>query len=132
MTSSTPASARPETGAAMKPLLSVEDLCISAGPRLPLIENLSFVVHRGETLAIVGESGCGKSLTSLAVMGLLPTTLRQHQTGAIRFGDADIARLSESRLSDLRGKDISMIFQDPLGALNPVMTIGTQIAETLR
>ncbi len=125
MTFSTPASARAE------PLLAVEALSVGAGPGMPLIEDLSFSVNPGETLAIVGESGCGKSLTSLAVMGLLPPELRRHQKGAIRFRGRNLPDLPPRQLRALRGNEIAMIFQEPLTALNPVMTVGAQIMEVL-
>ncbi|MGR3375948.1 ABC transporter ATP-binding protein [Salipiger abyssi] len=113
------------------PLLSLEDVRIDLRPGVPLVEALSFDVAPGEALAIVGESGCGKSLTSLAVMGLLPKNLKAGQSGKIVFEGMDLAAASEGKLRGLRGNRLAMIFQDPLSALNPVLSVGAQIAEVL-
>ena len=94
------------------------------------MQNLSYEVRSGEALAIVGESGSGKSVSSLAVMGLLPTTATI--SGGIDFMGQDMFALSDRQLSKLRGDKISMIFQDPLSALTPVYTIGDQIAEAIQ
>lgn len=128
MTSSTRAFASADPA----PLLSVEHLTIRAGAGTTLVEDLSLTVTRGETVALVGESGCGKSLTSMAVIQLLPRNLASNQTGAINFDGHDLTRLSEKQLAKLRGDRLAMIFQEPLTALNPVVTIGRQIAEVLR
>lgn len=128
MTSSTRAFANADNG----PLLAVRDLTIRASKTTTLVENLSFTVNRGETVAIVGESGCGKSLTSLAVIQLLPANLAKGTTGEILFDGTDLAALPAGRKAALRGDRLSMIFQEPLTALNPVMTIGSQICEILR
>ncbi|CAH2604754.1 dipeptide ABC transporter ATP binding subunit DppD [Rhodovastum atsumiense] len=95
------------------------------------VSGLSFQVDAGETVAVVGESGCGKSVTSLAVLRLLPEPLAR-MAGAIRFDGRDLLAASEAEMRRLRGNDISMIFQEPMTSLNPVMTIGRQIGETLR
>jgi oligopeptide/dipeptide ABC transporter ATP-binding protein len=113
-------------------ILKVSDLFISAGPDMPLIEGLSFEVKAGETLAIVGESGCGKSLTSLAVMGLLPDQLSRNATGRIEFEGKTLTGMPARQLQSIRGNRMAMIFQEPLTALNPVMTVGAQIMEVLR
>lgn len=94
------------------------------------VRGVSFSVNKGETLCIVGESGCGKSITSLSVMGLLPDN-GQVREGTIKFQGEDITHLSEEKRRKLRGKDMSMIFQEPMTALNPVLTIGFQIREPL-
>ncbi|WP_138472330.1 ABC transporter ATP-binding protein [Poseidonocella sp. HB161398] len=130
MTSSTRASASAE--ALPAPLLAVTSLALDADPSSPLIEDLSFTLDRGETLAIVGESGCGKSLTSLAVMQLLPTNLARSARGKIRLDGEDLTRMKPRQLQRLRGDRMAMIFQEPLTALNPVMSVGAQIAEVLR
>ena len=117
---------------AAQPLLSVSDLSVSAASDVPLIEGLSFEVGAGEALAIVGESGCGKSLTSLAVMGLLPYPLDGLTRGTIEFEGRSLRDLSPKELQAIRGNRMAMIFQEPLTALNPVMTVGTQIGEVLR
>ena len=98
----------------------------------PLVRELSFEVQAGETLAIVGESGCGKSLTALALMGLLPPRAVRAASGRILFGGHDLLRMPERALCDLRGNRMAMIFQEPMSSLNPVLTVGWQVAETVR
>jgi len=93
------------------------------------VSNVDFEVERGEVLGLVGESGSGKSLSMLAVMGLLPQGMRV--SGSIRFGGEEILGASSRRMRAIRGRRIAMVFQDPMTALNPVMTIGAQIAEAL-
>ncbi len=85
----------------------------------------------GETLAIVGESGCGKSVTALSILRLIPSPPGRIVSGAIRFAGRDLLGLSEAEMRQVRGNEISMIFQEPMTSLNPVLTIGRQIAETL-
>jgi oligopeptide/dipeptide ABC transporter ATP-binding protein len=118
----------------MADLLAVERLGIGIPKgegKVALVEDVSFTVRAGEAYGIVGESGCGKSTTIRAIIRLLAG--RAHITqGAIRFEGEDLASASEARLRPLRGAGIGMIFQDPLTALNPVMTVGRQIAEGLR
>ena len=98
----------------------------------PLVRELSFEVQAGETLAIVGESGCGKSLTALAIMGLLPARAVRAASGRIVFDGRDLLRTPERELCDLRGNRMAMIFQEPMSSLNPVLTVGWQVAETVR
>jgi peptide/nickel transport system ATP-binding protein len=116
-------------------LLEVEDLSVVFRRRgaepFTAVDGIGLTVHPGQTLGLVGESGCGKSVTSLAVMGLLPRR-GVSVTGAVRFEGTDLLRLSPSELRDRRGRDIGMIFQDPLSSLNPVVPIGVQVAEVLR
>lgn len=117
------------------PALSVQDLSVDLkvnGQFAPIVRNVSFDITRGETLALVGESGSGKTITALSVMRLLPENLARCPTGHIHFRDQDLARVPQRDLLDLRGHRISMIFQDPLSALNPLHTIGKQIAEVIR
>lgn len=117
------------------PVLSVQGLTISVRNDhglTPLVHDLSFSVNRGETLAIAGESGSGKSITSLAIMGLLPAPAVRVTAGSIRLGETDLTRLPESRLRPLRGDRIAMIFQEPMSSLNPVLTIGLQLIEALQ
>jgi oligopeptide/dipeptide ABC transporter ATP-binding protein len=95
------------------------------------VDGISFAVERGKTLGIVGESGCGKSVTALSIMGLLAPNARIVE-GAIRFDGRELTRLSDRELEDLRGRQIAMIFQDPMTSLNPTLTIGTQLTETMR
>jgi len=98
---------------------------------LRAVQDLSFHVDAGETLAIVGESGCGKSVTSMSVLRLIPQPPGRIG-GAIRFDGHDLLALPEREMRALRGKDIGMIFQEPMTSLNPVLTVGRQIAETFR
>ncbi|MGQ0752622.1 MAG: ABC transporter ATP-binding protein [Betaproteobacteria bacterium] len=116
------------------PLLRVEDLrtWIDAGDALVrAVDGVSFAIPRGETFALVGESGCGKSLTALSIMRLLPDA-GQIVGGRVELDGVDLLALPETRMRDVRGARIAMIFQEPMLSLNPVMTIGAQIEETLR
>ncbi len=94
------------------------------------VDGVSFEVREGETLAIVGESGCGKSVTAMSILRLIPEPPGRI-AGQIRFGDKDLLRLSEREMRRIRGNDISMIFQEPMTSLNPVLTVGWQLGETL-
>ena len=97
------------------------------------VDGVSFDVRPGETLGIVGESGCGKTVTSLAVMGLLPQPpARIVEGSSVRLAEEELVGTPESRLRQLRGNEISMVFQEPMSSLNPVYTIGDQVGETLR
>ena len=119
----------------MANLLEVKNLRIELTTRegvAPVIDDLSFTLNPGETLSFVGESGCGKSMTALALMGLLPEKVGRVAAGEIRFNGENLAQASDSRLREIRGNDISMIFQEPMTSLNPVFTVGEQIAEVLR
>jgi oligopeptide/dipeptide ABC transporter ATP-binding protein len=100
------------------------------GP-LTAVDEVSFDAHAGRTLAIVGESGCGKSVTSLSIMGLLPRQTGQVSAGSVRFEGLELVGLPEPALQDLRGNALAMIFQEPMTSLNPAFTIGEQIIETL-
>jgi oligopeptide/dipeptide ABC transporter ATP-binding protein len=114
-----------------EPLLSVDGLSIRIGANVPLVEDLNFTVRRGETVGLVGESGCGKSLTALAVMGLLPESLTT-ASGSVRLDGFSLTGLDHRSLRKMRGSRMAMVFQEPLTALNPVMTIGAQVVEALR
>ncbi|MEV8517802.1 ABC transporter ATP-binding protein [Dactylosporangium sp. NPDC051484] len=119
----------------MAPILTVESLGVTFGGGTPAVKDLSFDLYPGETLAVVGESGSGKSVTSLAIMGLLDDSATV--TGRAVYVDAsgspvELLGLRERALRRLRGNEISMIFQEPMTALNPVLTVGEQIAEALR
>jgi len=117
------------------PILSIDKLEVSLFTRrgvLPAVDGLSLTVAAGETVAIVGESGCGKSLAALAVMRLLPEPPAKIVGGAVRFMGRDLASLSDREMQRVRGKDISMIFQDPMTSLNPVVTVGDQLIEAIR
>jgi peptide/nickel transport system ATP-binding protein len=115
------------------PLLKVDDLCVSfrtdAGV-VCAVTDVSFEIHPGEVLAVVGESGSGKSVTALALMRLHPrnTTI----SGSVYFDGMDLVSLTDPQMRSIRGRDIAMIFQDPMTALNPVFTVGEQIAEAVR
>ena len=118
-----------------EPLLKAENLRIELTTRdgvVPVIDNLSFELAAGENLSFVGESGCGKSITALGVMGLLPEKIGRIASGGITFDGEDLTAASEARLREIRGNDISMIFQEPMTSLNPVYAVGEQIAEVLR
>ena len=114
----------------MAPVLEVRDLTVGF-PRFDPVKALSFQVNDGETLAIVGESGSGKSLTALALVGLVPEPGRT-TGGSVRLGGRDLLAMSETALRQIRGREIGMIFQEPMTSLNPVLSIGRQIAEPLR
>lgn len=120
---------------ASSPVLEVTGLSLkfSRAPDAPnLIDNLSFTVHAGKTLCIVGESGCGKSVTSLALMGLLPTPPANIVAGRAMFDGHDLLALGEREFADVRGNRLAMIFQEPMTSLNPAFTIGHQIEEGIR
>src|SRR5690349_2291409 len=115
-------------------LLEVDDLRTYFKTRsgdVRAVDGASFSVDRGKTLGIVGESGCGKSVTALSIMGLLVPAARI-ESGSIRFDGRELNRLSERELEDVRGRQIAMIFQDPMTSLNPTLTIGTQLTETMQ
>ncbi|MGY5804729.1 ABC transporter ATP-binding protein [Rhizobium sp. LEGMi12c] len=113
-----------------KPLLSVADLTVRFGENR-VVEGLSFSVEPGRTLAVVGESGSGKSVTSLSVMRLADMMGARFETGSILFNGKDLLKLSQRDMRSVRGKEIAMIFQEPMTSLNPVFTIGDQICEVL-
>src|ERR1700726_3769130 len=116
------------------PILEVADLRTWFFTRdgvVRAVDGVSFHVIPGETLAIVGESGCGKSVTALSILRLIPSPPGRIVSGAIHFAGRDLLGLSETEMRQVRGNEISMIFQEPMTSLNPVLTIGRQIAETL-
>jgi oligopeptide/dipeptide ABC transporter ATP-binding protein len=116
-----------------EPLLTVDDLHVQFGTSRGLVyavNGISFDIAPGETLGIVGESGCGKSVTSLAILGILARNGRVTR-GTAMFGGRNLIELSDSELRRIRGREIAMIFQDPMTSLNPVLTIGRQIREAL-
>ena len=115
-------------------ILEVSELQVSfdiGGADAVAVDGLGFALGRGQTLGIVGESGSGKSISALAVMGLVPSPPGRVTGGSIRFRGRELVGMDEEELRRIRGKDISMIFQEPMTALNPVFTVGDQIAETL-
>jgi peptide/nickel transport system ATP-binding protein len=111
------------------PLLDVRDLLVTIGDA-PVVDHMNFSIRAGETVALVGESGCGKSLTARSIMGLLPPVARR-RGGAIVLDGSDIAPLDEGEMSAIRGNVMSMIFQEPMASLNPLMTVGRQVIEAL-
>ena len=116
-----------------EPILSVEDLQVqfwTGRGTVHAVNGISFDIAPGETLGIVGESGCGKSVTSLALLGILPRAGRV-TSGTATFGGRDLLKLNDEQLRTIRGREIGMIFQDPMTSLNPVLTIGKQIREPL-
>ena len=113
--------------------LSVRDLTVTLPQgmeRTHAVENISFDLKRGQILCIIGESGSGKSVTANAIMGLLPKVIRV-SSGAIHLDGMNLVGMSPEKLRSLRGRVVSMIFQDPLSALNPLMTVGAQIDEVM-
>jgi oligopeptide/dipeptide ABC transporter ATP-binding protein len=117
------------------PLLSVRDLSTHFFTRegvVHAVDGVSFDVEPGHVLGIVGESGCGKTVTALSVIGLIPKPPARIVSGQVLFGGRDLTKLSERELEDVRGSQIAMIFQDPMTSLNPTLTVGTQITETIR
>ena len=118
----------------MTPALEIRNLTVSLhrpGGAVPVLESLSFSVEAGKTIALVGESGCGKSMTALAIMGLLPEGFAV-EAGSILLEGQDLVPMADDGLRHLRGNRMSMIFQEPMTALNPVYTVGDQIGEALR
>src|SRR5436189_5006787 len=113
-------------------LLEVRNLTVRIGDNGPaVVDGVSFAVAQGETLALVGESGCGKTLTALSVPRLLPPAARW-KADRIALAGRDLTGLSEGDMRRIRGKDVGFVFQDPMTALNPVWTVGEQVAESLR
>lgn len=116
----------------MEKVLEVKDLHVTFttyGGEVQAVRGVTFDLYKGETLAIVGESGCGKSVTSQSIMRLIPSPPGRIADGAVLFKGKDLTKLKESEMRNIRGADISMIFQDPMTALNPTITIGEQIIE---
>ena len=114
-------------------MLSITDLRLAfslAGMELNAVDGVSFAVAAGETFALLGESGCGKSATAQGIMRLLPGNARI-LSGSVRLGDEELLALPEAEMRRIRGGRIAMIFQEPSTSLNPVLTIGTQIGEVL-
>lgn len=117
------------------PILNVSNLTtqLKIGQQiLTIVDQLSFSLYPGKTLAVVGESGCGKSLTALSIMGILPSPPAIHSKGQIFYKNQDLLSLKEREMRKIRGSKIAMIFQDPMSALNPVYTIGNQLIEVVQ
>ena len=116
-------------------LLSVENLHTqfrTEGGLVQAVDDVSFNIQAGETFALVGESGCGKSVTALSIMGLIPNPPGEITSGSIEFGGVDLLKLSSTEMRSIRGSKIGMIFQEPMSSLNPVLTIESQLAEPLK
>ncbi len=113
-----------------KPLLTVDGLSVEFGASR-VVDDLSFSVHPGRTLAVVGESGSGKSITSLSIMRLADMSGAKFSSGRILFGERDLLKADQKTMRGIRGKEIAMIFQEPMTSLNPVFTIGNQLSEVL-
>jgi oligopeptide/dipeptide ABC transporter ATP-binding protein len=123
-----------ESPAAERPILEIENLKTYFFARdrvVKAVDGVSYAVRRGETLGVVGESGCGKSVAALSILRLIPDPPGRIVSGAIRFEGTDLLQLPAARMQTIRGNDISMIFQEPMTSLNPVLTIGYQISETI-
>ncbi|MFG6115162.1 ABC transporter ATP-binding protein [Halobacillus sp. MO56] len=119
----------------MEKLLEVKDLEVSFltyGGEVQAVRGVSFDLYKGETLAIVGESGCGKSVTANSIMRLIPQPPGRITNGTIQFKEKELRNLPEKQMRKIRGVDISMIFQDPMTALNPTLTVGNQLTEGLK
>ncbi len=112
-------------------VLEVENLVVALPGGTPVLRSVSFDIRKGETVCLVGESGSGKSVTSLTAMGLLPKDALLVKEGAIRLDGTDLLKLSAADMKKMRATRISMIFQEPMTALNPVMRVGEQITEVL-
>ena len=116
------------------PLLDVEDLSVTfrtSSGLVQAVDRISYVVRGGETVAVVGESGCGKSVSALALIGLVPSPPGEVSATAIRFDGRDLLGLDAEALREIRGRDIGMVFQEPMTSLNPLLKIRTQIVETI-
>lgn len=116
------------------PLITFRQLSVSFASekqRVRAVQEVSFAIHAGQTVGVVGESGCGKSVTAMALMGLLPPQAARIDSGEILFHGQDLLRLQANNMADLRGNQLAMIFQEPMTALNPVLTIGEQLCEPL-
>src|SRR5690606_5392621 len=99
---------------------------------IPAVDKVNLQIHKGEVVGVVGESGCGKSVTSLSIMRLIPSPPGKIVGGEINFKGEDLTKASEKRMKKIRGKEISMIFQEPMTSLNPLFTIGNQMSEAFR
>ena len=115
-------------------LLNINNLNVeftAKGKKIKVLSDVSFNLGYGETLGIVGESGCGKSMTALSIMNMIPNPPGRISSGSIFLHNEDLLKASKQRLNEIRGNEISMIFQEPMTSLNPVFTIGNQLIETV-
>lgn len=121
--------------AGSEPILSVNRLhtyFFTDKGEIPAVDGVDFTLYKGEVVGLVGESGCGKSVTSLSIMKLIPQPPGKISADKIEFKSEDLIHATERRMRQLRGNDISMIFQDPMSSLNPTFTIGHQLSEVIR
>ena len=128
-------SAQPHPELDTKPILRIDDLSVEFSTTRGLVravQNVSYDVRPGELVAIVGESGSGKSVSALAVMGLLPPKTTRIPNGRVMFNGQDLLTRTKSQMQRIRGREIGMIFQEPMTSLNPVLSIGDQLTEPLR
>ena len=117
------------------PILQVRDLTVDfdvRGRSVNILSAVNFELRRGETLGIIGESGCGKSMTALALLQMIPSPPGRISGGSVLLDGEDLTKASKKRINSIRGQDMSMIFQEPMTSLNPVYTVGNQISETIR
>ncbi|MFQ5973796.1 MAG: ATP-binding cassette domain-containing protein, partial [Alphaproteobacteria bacterium] len=119
----------------MPKLLEIENLWVDfqvpMGP-IQAVNGISYAVDTGETVAVVGESGCGKSVSALAILGLVPSPPGRVADGSIRFEGRDLLGLAEDEIRLVRGREIAMVFQEPMTSLNPVLNIGVQVTEAMQ
>lgn len=123
------------TNNSSEPILQVQDLTVDfdvRGRSVNILSAINFDLNRGETLGIIGESGCGKSMTALALLRMIPSPPGRISAGRVMLDGEDLVKASRKRINSIRGQDLSMIFQEPMTSLNPVYTVGNQIAETIR
>ncbi|MDP6803794.1 MAG: ABC transporter ATP-binding protein [Rhodospirillales bacterium] len=121
-------------GGSVSKLFEIENLCtqfVTAAGTVRAVDGISYDVEEGETVAIVGESGCGKTVSALSILRLIPSPPGRIVDGSIRFNGKDLLGLSEAEIRDVRGSEIGMVFQEPMTSLNPVLSIGLQLTETL-
>src|SRR3989442_5745321 len=121
----------PRMDAINQPLLDVRDLSVAFGASVA-VDRISFQIKRGECVALVGESGSGKSVSALSILKLLPYPSASHPSGSIRFKGQELIDRSEREMREIRGSDISIIFQEPMTSLNPLHTIEAQIGEIIQ
>ncbi len=127
---SAPATQTSPAASEQEAVLTVRDLGVAIG-RHDLLHDVSFTIGRGERVGLIGESGSGKSLTSLALLGLLPEDARVSGSVRLEGVDHDLLGASDRRMARVRGRDLTMVFQEPMTALNPTMRVGDQVAETI-
>jgi peptide/nickel transport system ATP-binding protein len=131
LTMTMPSSSRPSAGTPLLEIDQLQTVFDTLSGTVRSVDGVSFTVHAGQTLGVVGESGCGKSVTALSILRLVPTPPGRHG-GAVRYRGTDLLSASERTMRSIRGNRISMIFQEPMTSLNPVLTVGRQIAETVQ